>query len=64
MTEQTKPKLTGKQAEDFTMFLAFATQGILASIPFGVNVDPVHIANAAKSTALAMLTVKEETLAE
>lgn len=64
MTEQTKTKLTDKQAEDFTMFLAFATQGILASIPFGVSIDPVHVANAAKNTALAMLTVKEETLAE
>lgn len=64
MTEQTKTKLTDKQAEDFTMFLAFATQGILSSIPFGVSVDPVHVVNAAKNTALAMLTVKEETLAE
>jgi hypothetical protein len=64
MTEQSKPKLTNKQADDFTMFLAFATQGILSSIPFGVNVDPVHVATAAKNTALAMLTVKEETLAE
>jgi hypothetical protein len=64
MTEQTNPQVSDYQVEDFTMFLAFATQGILASIPFGVNVDPVHVATAAKNTALAMLQAKAEAIAD
>jgi hypothetical protein len=60
MTEQTKPQVSEDQHDDFKMFLAFATQGILSSIPFGVNVDPLAVANAAKNTALAMLQVKDE----
>lgn len=63
MTEERKPEVSAEQAENFTMFLAFATQGILASIPFGVNIDPIHVANAAKNVALSMLKAKEEALA-
>lgn len=62
MTEERKPEVSKEQSENFTMFLAFATQGILASIPFGVSVDPVHVATAAKNTAIAMLKVKDEAL--
>ena len=64
MTEQTKPQINDDQIDDFTMFLAFATQGILSSVPFGVSVDPIHVANAAKNTALAMLQVKAEAIAD
>jgi len=64
MTEQAKPQVTKDQQDDFKMFLAFATQGILASIPFGVSVDPLAVANAAKNTAVAMLQVKDEAIKE
>jgi hypothetical protein len=64
MTEQTKPEVTKDQQDDFKMFLAFATQGILSSIPFGVSIDPLAVANAAKNTALAMLQVKDEAFKE
>ena len=60
MTEETKTPMSENQKDDFTMFLAFATQGIMASIPFGVNVDPKAVAAAAKNVALAMLEVKTE----
>lgn len=60
MTEERKPEVSAEQAENFTMFLAFATQGILASIPFGVSVDPNAVATAAKNVALSMLQVKQE----
>lgn len=62
MTEQTKPEVSAEQHDDFKMFFAFATQGILSSIPFGVTVDPLAVANAAKNTALAMLQVKDEAI--
>lgn len=60
MTEETKTPMSEIQKDDFTMFLAFATQGIMASIPFGVNVDPKAVAAASKNVALAMLEVQAE----
>lgn len=60
MTEEHKPEVSKEQIDNFTMFLAFATQGILSSIPFGVNIDPNAVASAAKSVAISMLKVKEE----
>lgn len=62
MTEQMQPQVAAEDRKDFTMFLAFATQGILTQIPFGVNVDPVAIAQAAKNTAIAMVNAKNEAL--
>ena len=60
----TDKKLSEQDREDFKMFFAFATNGILSQIPFGVNVDPIAVANAAKSTAFAMLDVQKEAFAE
>jgi hypothetical protein len=60
MTDQTTPEVAESDREDFKMFLAFATQGILTQIPFGVNVDPVAVVQAAKNTALAMVAAKNE----
>ena len=60
MTEQVQPSVAESDREDFKMFLAFATNGILGQIPFGVNVDPVAIAQAAKNTAIAMVNAKNE----
>lgn len=62
MSEQHTPEVSKEQEDNFTMFLAFATQGILASIPFGVNVDPNAVASAAKNVAISMLKAKEEAL--
>jgi len=62
MTEQTQPQVAAEDREDFTMFVAVATRGILAQIPFGINVDPVGIAQAAKNTAIAMVNARNEAL--
>lgn len=61
MTDQTKPEVAESDRDDFKMFMAFATQGILTQIPFGVNVEPIAVAQAAKNTAIAMVNAKNET---
>jgi hypothetical protein len=60
MTDQTKPEVAESDRDDFKMFMAFATQGILTQIPFGVNVEPIAVAQAAKNTAIAMVNAKNE----
>ena len=59
MTDKTT-QVAESDRDDFKMFLAFATQGILTQIPFGVNVDPVAVAQAATNTAIAMVNAKNE----
>jgi hypothetical protein len=41
-------------SENFKMYYALAAHAILSSIPFGVNIEPDQIANAAKRIAEAM----------
>ena len=60
MDEQEKTKLTSEQYENFKMLCAFALNGILGSIPFGVNVDPNAVAQAVKNTALAMIEAQKD----
>lgn len=55
-----KTKLTPEQHENFKMLCAFALNGILGSLPFGVGVDPSAIAQAAKNTALAMIEAQKD----
>jgi hypothetical protein len=62
MTEQTKNEIMDHEEDDFTMLMAFSAQGILSSIPFGVNVDPVQIAAAAKNVAQALLSARNEAM--
>jgi len=52
------------QREDFKIFFALATNGIIQSIPFGVNVDPNNVAQAAKNVAIAMIKAQEEAFGE
>lgn len=63
MSEE-KTKLTESQIDDFKMYSGFALSGILSSIPFGVNVDPVAIAQAVKNTALALVEAQKEITGE
>lgn len=59
MGEEKQP-LTEAQMDDFKMYSGFALSGILSSIPFGVNVDPVAVAQAVKNTALAMVEAQKD----
>jgi len=52
------------QHDEFKLAFSFAMNGIMGSIPFGVTVDPVALANAGKSVALAMLNVQREVCGE
>lgn len=58
--QQENTGLSEVEKEDFKMYFAFATNGILCQIPFGINIDPIAIAQAAKNTALAMLEAQKE----
>ena len=65
--EQTKESpfpLSPDQRDEFKIAFAFAVNGILGSIPFGVTVDPNAIANAGRSVALSMLSVQQEVCGE
>lgn len=56
--------LPHSQHDEFKAHFSLAANGILASIPFGVTVDPNAIAQAAKNVALAMLVVQQEVCGE
>ena len=60
--QNTKPELSEEDKQDYKMFLAFATNGILCQIPFGISIDPVAVAQAASNTAMAMLQVQKDTI--
>lgn len=68
MTEETQApevqKLTTSQAADFKRYYAGVVTGIMASIPFGVNIDPNAVASAAKNTALAMVETANDIMPE
>jgi hypothetical protein len=59
---QSAPTVNPAYAEDFKRYMASATTGILASIPFGVQVDPNAIAAAAGNVALSLLQVQTATI--
>lgn len=62
--EKITPEVSANEQSDFKIFFAVATNGILGSIPFGVNVDPQAVAQAAKNTAIAMLRAQAEAFGE
>jgi len=62
--EKITPEVPANQQDDFKIFFAVATNGILGSIPFGVTVDPNAVAQAAKNTAVAMLKAQAEAFGE
>lgn len=68
MTQETTQEnmfpLPEDQRDEFKIHFMAACNGILASIPFGVTVDPNAIANASKNVALSMLNVQREVCGE
>lgn len=68
MTEETQApevqKLSERDATDFKQYYGQVVNGIMSSIPFGVNIDPTMVASVAKNTALAMLEISADIMPE
>lgn len=68
MTEETQTpevqKLSERDATDFKQYYGQVVNGIMCSIPFGVNIDPTMVASVAKNTALAMIEIAADVMPE
>ena len=68
MTEESQTpevqKLSERDATDFKQYYGQVVNGIMSSIPFGVNIDPTMVASVAKNTALAMLEISADIMPE
>lgn len=68
MTEETQApevqKLSERDATDFKQYYGQVVNGIMSSIPFGVNIDPTMVASVAKNTALAMIEIAADIMPE